>query len=39
MPGDVVIWDNRSTLHYAIHDHGDKERILHRVTVTGEIPV
>ncbi len=37
--GDLVLWDNRSLLHYAIHDHGDEARLLHRVTVVGEVPV
>jgi taurine dioxygenase len=36
--GDLVMWDNRSLLHYAIHDHGDASRLLHRVTVLGEVP-
>ena len=22
-PGDVVMWDNRCLLHFAVHDHGD----------------
>jgi taurine dioxygenase len=34
-PGDVLIWDNRGTVHYAIHDYGDATRIMHR-TITGE---
>lgn len=33
-PGDLVIWDNRCTRHYAIGDYDD-ERIMHRVTVLG----
>ena len=37
--GDLVLWDNRCVLHYAIHDHGDDERLLHRITVHGERPV
>ena len=37
--GDLVMWDNRSLLHYAIHDHGDSPRLLHRITVQGEVPV
>jgi taurine dioxygenase len=37
-PGDVVIWDNRCTLHYAVHDHGDAPRVMHRTTIAGEIP-
>lgn len=32
-PGDVVMWDNRCTMHYAVHDYGDSERTLSRVTV------
>jgi taurine dioxygenase len=32
-PGDVVMWDNRCLLHYAIHDYGDETRLMHRVTV------
>jgi taurine dioxygenase len=37
--GDLVIWDNRCVQHYAIHDHGDAARVLHRVTVEGERPI
>jgi taurine dioxygenase len=33
--GDLVLWDNRSVLHYAVHDHGDEARTLHRVQVQG----
>ncbi len=31
-PGDLVVWDNRCVLHYAIHDYTEP-RLLHRVTV------
>jgi alpha-ketoglutarate-dependent taurine dioxygenase len=34
--GDVVMWDNRCTLHYAIHDYGDAPRDLNRITILGE---
>jgi taurine dioxygenase len=31
--GDVVMWDNRCTLHYAVHDYGEATRTLSRVTL------
>ena len=37
--GDVVMWDNRCTMHYAVHDHGDQVRELNRVTILGDVPV
>lgn len=36
-PGDVVCWDNRCAMHYGVHDYGDVERTLHRITVDGAI--
>ena len=35
--GDLVIWDNRCTMHYAIVDY-EADRYLHRTTVIGERP-
>ncbi|WP_432218249.1 TauD/TfdA dioxygenase family protein [Pseudomonas kribbensis] len=37
--GDVAIWDNRSTQHYAIDDYGSQDRVVRRVTLKGEVPV
>jgi len=37
--GDVAIWDNRATQHYAIDDYGDQPRIVRRVTVAGDVLV
>ncbi len=36
--GDVVMWDNRCTMHYAVHDYGEQERVLIRSTMEGEVP-
>lgn len=36
-PGDIVCWDNQCAMHYGVHDYGDEERTLHRVTVGGQI--
>ncbi|GAA5786891.1 TauD/TfdA dioxygenase family protein [Chitiniphilus shinanonensis] len=38
-PGDVAIWDNRATQHYAVDDYGDAHRVVRRVTVDGTVPV
>jgi taurine dioxygenase len=38
-PGDVAIWDNRATQHRAIDDYGDQRRLMHRVTLLGDVPV
>jgi alkyl sulfatase len=37
--GDIAIWDNRSTQHYAVADYDDHSRLLHRITLAGDIPV
>ena len=37
--GDVAIWDNRATQHFANFDYGVAHRIMHRATVLGDKPV
>jgi len=33
------MWDNRATQHRAIDDYDDQPRLLHRVTLMGDVPV
>jgi alpha-ketoglutarate-dependent taurine dioxygenase len=37
--GDIAIWDNRATQHYAVDDYGSHPRLMHRITLAGEVPV
>lgn len=37
--GDVVMWDNRATMHYATDDYGSSSRRVRRVTLRGTKPV
>jgi taurine dioxygenase len=36
--GDLVMWDNRCSLHAAVPDHKGEKRILYRVMCEGETP-
>lgn len=39
-PGDVLMWDNRSTIHRATgYDTSAQRRVIHRTVVLGDIPV
>jgi taurine dioxygenase len=38
--GDLVIWDNRCTMHKANADYPDGERrLMHRIVVAGDVPI
>jgi taurine dioxygenase len=37
-PGDLAIWDNRATQHYAVADYDDQYRRLNRITLAGDVP-
>ncbi len=34
--GDVAVWDNRATQHYATKDYGGERRVMRRVSIDGE---
>jgi taurine dioxygenase len=36
--GDLLMWDNRAVMHYAVNDYDGHRRLLHRTMVEGEAP-
>jgi taurine dioxygenase len=36
--GDMVMWDNRSLMHYAVDDYGEQPRYMERTTGIGDVP-
>ena len=37
--GDLVMWDNRCTMHYGVYDYDDSmPRLMHRTTAAGDRP-
>ena len=36
--GDLLMWDNRAVMHYAVNDYDGYRRLLYRTTVEGEVP-
>ncbi|MFT7648865.1 MAG: taurine dioxygenase [Candidatus Poriferisodalaceae bacterium] len=36
-PGSMAIWDNRATHHRALNDYQGQSRLMHRITIEGEV--
>jgi len=39
MVGDLVLWDNRCTMHYRTEIDVAQRRVMHRTTIKGEAPI
>ncbi len=37
--GSIALWDNRCVLHNPINDYHGHKRLLHRITLKGDVPV
>jgi taurine dioxygenase len=37
-PHDLVFWDNRCAMHNPVNDYHGYRRIMHRITLAGDVP-